>query len=59
MVEIIDLNLGRFGDRRLEKGSPIFWVGLFRMGRADFECVSSAAIERARSASPGFFVTHR
>jgi hypothetical protein len=55
----MDPSLGRFGDRHLEKGGPICWVGSFRMGHAAFGCVGSAVIERARSASPGSCATRR
>jgi len=32
----MDVSLGRFGDRRLEKGGPIFWPVLSRAGGARF-----------------------
>jgi hypothetical protein len=28
------MTLGRFGDRRLEKGGPIFWASWCRLGDA-------------------------
>ena len=53
----MDLALGRFGDRRLEKGGPICWRGWWRMGHAACGCGASAEIGRARSASPGSCAT--
>lgn len=36
----MELVLGRFGDRRLEKGGPFFWLALWNAGAAN--CVSVA-----------------
>lgn len=48
------MDLGRFGDERLQKGGPIFWPLLWVSGRR--VCVSLEAIEPTRSAS-GVFCT--
>ena len=44
----MDLLLGRFGDRRLEKGGPIFWVGLLRAADGGYGFAGWAAIVRER-----------
>ena len=31
----MELRLGRFGDRRLEKGGPFFWGGWWRVAGAN------------------------
>ena len=43
------LALGRFGDRRLEKGGPIFWVGwcLLRGGDCVYGGLEGTARERS------------
>ena len=49
----MDLALGRFGDRRLEKGGPTCWRGLWRRARAAGSgCGGSAGTGRGRCASP-------
>ncbi len=50
----MDIGLGRFGDRRLEKGGPICWVALWSMAVADFACGGLAAIGQVRYVSPDF-----
>ncbi len=45
----MDIGLGRFGDRRLEKGGSFFSGGLLSWADASFACVSLEAIERERS----------
>jgi hypothetical protein len=42
----MDMRLGRFGDRRLEKGGPIFWASWFLVGRAS--CVFGAWVAADR-----------
>jgi hypothetical protein len=53
----MDLALGRFGDRRLEKGGPTSWRGWWRMGHAVSGCGASAVTGPARSASRGSCAT--
>lgn len=43
--------LGRFGDRRLEKGGRSFWTVLLRSAKAEFGSGRLVATERARSVS--------
>ena len=45
--------LGRFGDRRLEKGGPSFWNALLRSAKAESGSDRSAATERVRSVLDG------
>lgn len=45
----MELGLGRFGDRRLEKGGPFFWAGWLPQAAAGCGCVAWAAIGRERS----------
>lgn len=45
----MDMTLGRFGDRRLEKGGPIFWAGWCRLRGAI--CVFGDLVEAARERS--------
>ena len=52
----MEMSLGGFGDRRLEKGGPICWRGWFRTGREGSGCVVWAGIGQERSVSPGFVV---
>jgi hypothetical protein len=44
----MDIGLGRFGDRRLEKGGPFFWGALLSWAVARCGCVGWAAPVRAR-----------
>jgi hypothetical protein len=44
------LGLGRFGDRRLEKGGPFFWGGSSHRAAEGCGCVDWAAIGRERFA---------
>jgi len=46
----MELMLGRFGDRRLEKGGSFFWTVFCRSVREGFECASLAATGPERSA---------
>jgi hypothetical protein len=46
----MELGLGRFGDRRLEKGGPFFWGGLSPLGAGDCGSADWAAIGRERFA---------
>ncbi len=46
----MDLCLGRFGDRRLEKGGPIFWPALLPRVAASCGFVGWAVIGLARFA---------
>lgn len=49
-----EIALGRFGDRRLEKGGSFCTRGWWRMAAAAFGFVGLAGIVRARSGSRGF-----
>ena len=51
----MDLTLGGFGDRRLQKGGPFFWAGLSSAGlvRSEFGCLAATA--RARFVCFAFF----
>jgi hypothetical protein len=44
----MELTLGYFGDRRLEKGGPIFWAVWSKLAVARFGFAGLAAIARAR-----------
>lgn len=44
------LGLGRFGDRRLEKGGPFFWTVWLRRAGEGCGCVGWAAIGREKFA---------
>ena len=46
----MELTLGRFGDRRLQKGGPFFWAAWLSAALASFGYVCLAATVRARSA---------
>lgn len=46
----MELSLGRFGDRRLEKGGPIFWAALWGLVAASFGFGVWAAVGRGRFA---------
>lgn len=41
--------LGRFGDRRLEKGGPFFWAGSLKVAVASCAFANLAATGRERS----------
>lgn len=49
----MEFSLGRFGDRRLEKGGPFCWTAFSRWASPGFVCGLLAAAEPARSASGG------
>jgi hypothetical protein len=53
----MELTLGRFGDRRLQKGGPFFWAASLRSGLASFAFVGLAGTARARSDYSGFYAT--
>lgn len=42
----MELGLGRFGDRRLEKGGPFFWTGWLRRAAEGSGCAAWGVIER-------------
>jgi hypothetical protein len=44
----MELGLGRFGDRRLEKGGPFFWAGWLRRAAEGCGCAGWVAIGRER-----------
>ena len=44
----MELTLGYFGDRRLEKGGPFFWAGSWRLGVERFGFAGLAAIALGR-----------
>ena len=46
----MELMLGRFGDRRLEKGGPFFWPVCWRSGLVRYGSVGLEAIARVRFA---------
>lgn len=46
----MELDLGRFGDRRLQKGGPFFWAGSLRRAAEGCGCVDWAALGQERSA---------
>jgi hypothetical protein len=50
-------SLGRFGDRRLEKGGPGCWRGLSALANRALAYVGWVAIAPARCALPGFCAT--
>ena len=50
-------SLGRFGDRRLEKGGPACWLGWFVSASRVSASAGWVAIAPARCALPGFYVT--
>ena len=55
----MELGLGRFGDRRLQKGGCFFTVGWLRsVGRVFRFCGSAAAVV-GRCGSPAFFAIRR
>ena len=56
-MAVISYGLGRFGDRRLEKGGP-GCIGRWWRGRARVS-VASAAVGRARCSFAGFFTIGR
>jgi hypothetical protein len=55
----MELSLGRFGDRRLEKGGPFCFAVLLR--KAGMVCGSAGlvVVAPARSGLRGFFATTR
>lgn len=55
----MDYCLGRFGDRRLEKGGLFCTVGLLRSANAGSRYARLAEIGPERSGSLGFFATRR
>ena len=48
------IGLGRFGDRRLEKGGSFCTIGLLRLGVMERMCVGLAAADQEKSGSRGF-----
>jgi len=46
----MELGLGRFGDRRLQKGGPSFWTGWSPRAADGYGCVDWAAVGRERFA---------
>lgn len=46
----MELGLGRFGDRRLEKGGPFFWAASSRRAVESCGCVDWAVLGRERFA---------
>lgn len=50
----MDIGLGRFGDRRLEKGGPFCWADWLSRAVAGFAFDALAAIGLARSGSHDF-----
>jgi hypothetical protein len=51
------VGLGRFGDRRLEKGGTFCWLGWSRLARLAFGFARSEAAELGRCGSPAFCAT--
>ena len=50
-------SLGRFGDRRLEKGGRVCWLGWFVSANRVLASAAWVAIAPARCVLPGFCVT--
>lgn len=50
-------SLGRFGDRRLEKGGPPYWLGWYVSANRASASAAWVVIALARCALPGFCVT--
>jgi len=46
----MDQCLGRFGDRRLEKGGPFFWPGFWNVAGANCVCADWEAVGRGKFA---------
>ena len=55
----MDRSLGHFGDARLEKGGPIFWIGWFGGGANGLVSAGWVGIAQARYALRGGFGTRR
>jgi hypothetical protein len=55
----MELTLGRFGDRRLQKGGPFFWAVSSRLAVARCGFGGLAVTGRARSGCSDFFATGR
>jgi hypothetical protein len=55
----MEVTLGRFGDRRLEKGGSFCSTGWLRLGAAESGYAGLAQTARARSKSRGFRATRR
>jgi hypothetical protein len=53
----MELTLGRFGDRRLEKGGPFFWAAWLRLVVGRYGYAVLAVTGRARSGSRDFYAT--
>jgi len=51
---MMDQTLGGFGDARLEKGGPCFWIGWLRQAVTEFGSGGLVAIVLARSDLRGF-----
>ena len=44
----MQMTLGRFGDRRLEKGGPFFWLDCCRLGLEPCGCAGWGVTVRVR-----------
>lgn len=55
----MELRLGRFGDRRLEKGGPFFWVGLSGLAGEGCGFAALVATVRAKSGLRAFCAMRR
>jgi len=55
----MELSLGRFGDRRLEKGGPFCFAGWLRMAGMVCGFAGLAVAAPVRSGLRGFFATTR
>ena len=55
----MELSLGRFGDRRLEKGGPFWFAALLRMAGMVCGSAGLAVTALVRSGLRGFFATTR
>lgn len=53
----MEVSLGRFGDRRLEKGGPACWLDWLVLANRASVCAAWVAIAPARCALPGSCVT--
>lgn len=55
----MDVGLGRFGDRRLQKGGPFFWVAWLRLAVLVCGFVGLALTGLGKSGSRDFCATLR
>jgi len=51
--------VGHFGDVRLKKGVPIFWIGWLRAGASAFACAALVVIVQVGCTLRDGFGTHR